>query len=101
MNHIVEEIGKIGIVPVIALEDAADADNLARALEEGGLPCAEVTFRTKAAKEAIRIMADSHPDLLVGAGTVLTVQQAQEAHKAGAKFIVSALCPLTTVAIKY
>lgn len=89
MNHIVEEIGKIGIVPVIALEDAADADNLARALEEGGLPCAEVTFRTKAAKEAIRIMADSHPDLLVGAGTVLTVQQAQEAHKAGAKFIVS------------
>lgn len=89
MNRILEEIGRIGIVPVIALEDAADAPALAKALEDGGIPCAEVTFRTGAAKEAIRAMTETHPGLLVGAGTVLTAKQAQEAVEAGAKFIVS------------
>ncbi len=89
MNPIVEEISKIGIVPVIALDDAKDAKPLAEALIRGGLPCAEVTFRTEAAEESIRIMAQNFPQMLVGAGTVLTTEQADRAAAAGAKFIVS------------
>lgn len=89
MNPIVEEISKIGIVPVIALDDAKDAKPLAEALYKGGLPCAEVTFRTDAAEESIRIMANEFPDMLVGAGTVLTTEQVDRAVNAGAKFIVS------------
>lgn len=89
MNPIIEEIGKIGIVPVIALDDAKDAKPLAEALCKGGLPCAEVTFRTDAAEESIRIIAKEFPDMLVGAGTVLTTEQADRAAAAGAKFIVS------------
>jgi 2-dehydro-3-deoxyphosphogluconate aldolase / (4S)-4-hydroxy-2-oxoglutarate aldolase len=77
------------ILPVIVIDDAADAVPLARALSEGGLPCAEVTFRTAAAAEAIRRMSESDPSLLVGAGTVLTPEQAKAARDAGAKFIVS------------
>ena len=61
MNKVVEELSKIGIVPVIALDDAKDAEPLAKALIEGGLPCAEVTFRTAAAEESIRIMAEKFP----------------------------------------
>ena len=68
MNKVVEELSKIGIVPVIALDDAKDAEPLAKALIEGGLPCAEVTFRTAAAEESIRIMAEKFPELVVGAG---------------------------------
>ena len=86
---VLERISKIGIVPVIALDDAKDAEPLARALCEGGLPRAEVTFRTAAAEESIRIMSEKFPDMLVGAGTVLTTEQADRAHAAGAKFIVS------------
>lgn len=89
MNQVLEEISKIGIVPVIAIEDANDAVPLAKALCEGGLPCAEVTFRTAAAKEAIRAMAEAYPDMMVGAGTVLTTAQVDEAVEAGARFIVS------------
>ncbi len=89
MNKVVEELSKIGIVPVIALDDAKDAEPLAKALIEGGLPCAEVTFRTAAAEESIRIMAEKFPELVVGAGTVLTPEQADRAMNAGAKFIVS------------
>lgn len=89
MYKVVEELGKIGIVPVIALDDADDAQPLAEALIKGGLPCAEVTFRTSAAEEAIRRMAAKYPELLVGAGTVLTPEQADCAMEAGAKFIVS------------
>ena len=89
MNKVVEELGKIGIVPVIALDDAKDAEPLAKALIEGGLPCAEVTFRTAAAEESIKIMAAKFPELVVGAGTVLTPEQADRAMNAGAKFIVS------------
>lgn len=89
MNPIVEEIRKIGIVPVIALDDAKDAKPLAEALYKGGLPCAEVTFRTDAAEESIRIMAGEFPEMLVGAGTVLTTEQVDRAVGAGAKFIVS------------
>lgn len=89
MNEILKEISRIGIVPVIALDDAKDAKPLAQALCEGGLPCAEVTFRTAAAEESIRIMAQEFPEMLVGAGTVLTTEQVDRAVAAGAKFIVS------------
>ena len=84
-----EKINEMGIVPVVVLEDAMDAKPLAKALCEGGLPCAEVTFRTAAAKESIRIMLEEYPEMFVGAGTVLTTRQVDEAIEAGAKFIVS------------
>ena len=89
MNKVLEEIYKIGIVPVIAIEDAKDAVPLAGALIDGGLPCAEVTFRTAAAEDAIKAMTKAYPDMLVGAGTVLTTEQVDRAVNAGAKFIVS------------
>lgn len=89
MNAVLEEISKIGIVPVIALDDAKDAEPLAKALVEGGIPCAEVTFRTACAAEVIKIMSSKYPELLVGAGTVLTTEQVDRAVEAGAKFIVS------------
>ena len=89
MDKIVEELSKIGIVPVVVIEDAEKAAPLAKALCEGGLPAAEVTFRTAAAKDAIAAMCKACPDMIVGAGTVLTVKQAEEALEAGAKFIVS------------
>ena len=89
MNKVLEEFSKIGIIPVIALDDAKDAAPLAEALIKGGLPCAEVTFRTAAAEESIRIMASQYPEMLVGAGTVLTTDQVDRAVNAGAKFIVS------------
>ena len=86
---IFEQFSKIGIIPVVVLDDAKDAEPLARALCEGGLPCAEVTFRTAAAAESIRIMSEKFPEMLVGAGTVLTTAQVDEAIACGAKFIVS------------
>ncbi len=89
MNEVLTKIGKIGIVPVVALDRAEDALPLGKALMIGGIPCAEVTFRTAAAKEAISIMTSNFPDMLVGAGTVLTCKQVDEAVSAGAKFIVS------------
>lgn len=89
MNEVLEKIQKIGIVPVVVLNDAKDAEPLAKALVAGGLPCAEVTFRTAAAAESIKIMTDKFPDMLVGAGTVLTTEQVDRAIEAGAKFIVS------------
>lgn len=89
MNKVLEEISKIGIVPVIALDNVEDAAPLAKALCDGGLPCAEVTFRTDAAEESIRIMSEQFPEMLVGAGTVLTTEQVDRAVNAGAKFIVS------------
>ena len=84
-----EKLGKIGIVPVVVLENADDAIPLARALMKGGLPCAEVTFRTDAAEESIRRISEEFPDMLVGAGTVLTTDQADRAITAGAKFVVA------------
>lgn len=89
MNEILEQIQKTGIVPVVVLNDAKDAEPLAKALCDGGLPCAEVTFRTDAAEESIRIMAEKFPEMLIGAGTVLTTEQVDRAVAAGAKFIVS------------
>ena len=84
-----EQIANFGVVPVVVLEDAKDAKPLADVLVEGGLPVAEVTFRTAAAEESIRIMAEAYPDMCVGAGTVLTIDQVDRAVAAGAKFIVS------------
>ncbi|MDU1414143.1 MAG: bifunctional 4-hydroxy-2-oxoglutarate aldolase/2-dehydro-3-deoxy-phosphogluconate aldolase [Clostridium sp.] len=89
MYEVLEKVQKLGIVPVVVLNDAKDAKPLAKALCEGGLPCAEVTFRTDAAEESIRIMATEYPEMLVGAGTVLTIDQVDRAVAAGAKFIVS------------
>lgn len=89
MNTVLEQFGKIGIIPVIVIDDAADAVPLGNALVNGGLPAAEVTFRTAAAKEAIASMAENCPDLLVGAGTILSVDMCKEAVAAGAKFIVT------------
>ncbi|MBP5224860.1 MAG: bifunctional 4-hydroxy-2-oxoglutarate aldolase/2-dehydro-3-deoxy-phosphogluconate aldolase [Lachnospiraceae bacterium] len=96
---IYEQVYKTGIVPVVVLNDAKDAEPLAKALIEGGLPCAEVTFRTAAAEESIRIMSEKFPDMFVGAGTVLTIEQVNRAVKAGAKFIVSP--GLTPEIVKY
>ena len=89
MSTVTEKISTLGVVPVVVLEDAKDAAPLAKALVEGGLPCAEVTFRTDAAEESIKIMTSEYPDMFVGAGTVLTIEQVDRAVAAGAKFIVS------------
>ena len=89
MEKMQEQLQKFGVVPVVVLNNAKDALLLAKALIEGGLPCAEVTFRTEAAEESIRQMAEKYPEMLVGAGTVLTIEQVDRAVNAGAKFIVS------------
>ena len=89
MNKVLRTISEIGIVPVISIDDAANAVPLARALVAGGLPAAEVTFRTSAAEDTIRIMTTEVPEMLVGAGTVLTPEQLDRALEAGAQFIVS------------
>ena len=87
--NVAETIQKMGVVPVVVLNDVKDAAPLAKALVEGGLPCAEVTFRTAAAEESIRVMTTEFPEMFVGAGTVLTIDQVDRAVAAGAKFIVS------------
>ena len=88
-DEIFSKFEEIGIIPVVVFNDEKDAEPLGRALMEGGLPAAEVTFRTAAAEGSIRIMAEKFPDMLVGAGTVLTTEQVDRAVAAGAKFIVS------------
>ena len=89
MDQILQKIYEIGIIPVIAIDNADKAVPLARALVKGGLPAAEVTFRTAAGEEAIRRIASEVPEVLVGAGTVLSLEQCGRALAAGAKFIVS------------
>ncbi len=89
MKTMEEQFREALVVPVVVLNDVKDAEPLADALVEGGLPCAEVTFRTEAAEESIRRMAAKYPEMLVGAGTVLTIEQVERAVNAGAKFIVS------------
>jgi len=88
-RSILEEIGLMGIVPVIAIGDARHARGLGGALLRGGLACAEVTFRTSAALEAIEELTAAYPEMLIGAGTVLTTAHAKDAQEAGAQFIVS------------
>lgn len=89
VQAVMAKFSEVGIIPVVVLNDAKDAEPLGKALMNGGLPAAEVTFRTDAAEESIRIMAEKFPDMLVGAGTVLTIDQVNRAVNAGAKFIVS------------
>jgi len=89
MHKILEQLGKFGVIPVVAIDDAVDAVPLGKALSAGGLPCAEITFRTAAAAAAIEAISNECPDVLVGAGTVLTIIQAKSAVTAGAKFIVT------------
>jgi 2-dehydro-3-deoxyphosphogluconate aldolase/(4S)-4-hydroxy-2-oxoglutarate aldolase len=89
MNETLQQLGRYGLVPVVAIEQAEDAPSLGKALLAGGLPVAEITFRTAAAPTAIRLMAQECPDVLVGAGTVLSVEQAEQAVENGAKFIVA------------
>ena len=89
MNDILKKIELLGVIPVVKIDDEKDALPLADALIKGGLPAAEITFRTNAAEDAIRTISQSHPDMLVGAGTVLNTEQADRAMAAGAKFIVT------------
>jgi 2-dehydro-3-deoxyphosphogluconate aldolase / (4S)-4-hydroxy-2-oxoglutarate aldolase len=89
MTDIIDQLKRLKILPVIVIDDPANAVPLGQALLDGGLPCAEVTFRTAAGVESLRRMAEAHPNLLVGAGTVLSAEKAADARRAGAKFIVS------------
>lgn len=89
MERTLTQLGEIGIIPVIKIDNPSLAAPLAAALAEGGLPCAEITFRTEAAGEALANIAKARPDMILGAGTVLTVDQAKKAVDSGARFIVS------------
>ncbi len=89
MHEVMKKIGEIGIVPVVKIEKASDAAALGKALIDGDLPLAEITFRTAAAADAIAVLCREFPQMLVGAGTVLTIEQAKQAVGAGARFIVS------------
>lgn len=94
-HGILEKLSLAGLVPVIAVNDADDAVPLCKALSDGGLPVAEITFRTAAAEEAIRRVHEAMPDVLLCAGTVLTTEQVDRAVNAGAAAIVSPVCLLT------
>ncbi len=89
MTDLLDKLRFLGVVPVVKIDRSEDAVDLGRALLAGGLPCAEITFRTAAAEDAIRRICASLPEITVGAGTVLTVDQAERAVSAGAQFIVS------------
>ena len=89
MNDMIKELYSIGLIPVIKIDNPDDAVPLAKALIDGGLPAAEITFRTACAAEAIKKITDTYPEMLVGAGTVLTTEQVDAAIAAGSKFLVS------------
>lgn len=89
MTSVLEQLGTYGVVPVVQIERAENAVDLGKALAAGGLPCAEITFRTAAAEESIRQIAERVPEIVLGAGTVLTTEQAKRAVGAGARFVVS------------
>ena len=89
LTDIIGKLGEVGIIPVVKIEEIEQASRLARTLVEAGLPCAEITFRTHHASDSIKRIAAEYPQLLVGAGTILSVEQARQALAAGAKFIVS------------
>ncbi|RBM39448.1 bifunctional 4-hydroxy-2-oxoglutarate aldolase/2-dehydro-3-deoxy-phosphogluconate aldolase [Vibrio tarriae] len=88
-NQLEKQLSAMKVVPVIAIKHSEDAVQLAKTLVENGLPCAEVTFRTEAAAEAIRVMRQAYPEMLIGAGTVLSTDQVDAAIEAGVDFIVS------------
>jgi 2-dehydro-3-deoxyphosphogluconate aldolase/(4S)-4-hydroxy-2-oxoglutarate aldolase len=89
MQKVLDDLGSIGLVPVIRIDDADKAVPLAKALIAGDIPCAEITFRTNAGEESMRCIAREVPEILLGAGTVLTTDQVDRAADAGAKFVVS------------
>lgn len=89
MQDILHQLETFGILPVVVIEQAGDVLSLGQALAQGGLPVAEITFRTPAAADSIRALAEGFPEMLVGAGTILDVEQAERAMDAGARFIVS------------
>ncbi len=89
MMELEQQLKKLRVVPTLVVDAAEKAVPAARALAKGGLPCAEITFRTAAAEESIRRIAGEVPDVLLGAGTVLTIEQADRAIAAGARFVVS------------
>ena len=89
MSELMNKLFRIGVIPVVVLNDANDSLPLAERLVKGGLPCAEITFRTNAAEESIRRMTRAFPEMTIGAGTVLSCDQADRAVDAGASFIVS------------
>ena len=89
MDEVLKKIGELRLVPVVKIEDSRNSVSLGRALKDGNLPIAEITYRTNAAEEAIRILAAELPEILVGAGTVLTIDQVKSAVGAGARFIVA------------
>ncbi len=97
MKSLDQQLAEIKVVPVIAIKDADKAAKLAQVLIENGLPCAEVTFRTEQAAQAIKKMRQAYPDMLIGAGTVLTTEQVDQAIDAGVDFIVSPGFNPTTV----
>lgn len=88
-DTLLNRLRALKIVPVIALDNAADAKALGKALQAGGIPAAEITFRSAAAEESIKILRDTYPDMLIAAGTVLNAAQVKAAKQAGADFIVS------------
>ena len=88
-EEIAARIQQLGVIPVIVIDQAESASALGEALIEGGLPCAEITFRTDAAAEAIQRLSRERPEILLGAGTVLSEEQARKGHDSGAQFIVS------------
>jgi 2-dehydro-3-deoxyphosphogluconate aldolase/(4S)-4-hydroxy-2-oxoglutarate aldolase len=87
--EIIEKLGQLGVIPVVKIEQQGQAPGLAEALCTGGLQCVEITFRTEVAEQAIRLITAAQPEMIVGAGTVLSIAQAQKAVGAGARFIVS------------
>ncbi|EJO2025006.1 bifunctional 4-hydroxy-2-oxoglutarate aldolase/2-dehydro-3-deoxy-phosphogluconate aldolase [Vibrio parahaemolyticus] len=89
MSSIKEQLKALKVIPVIAIDNAEDIIPLGKVLAENGLPAAEITFRSAAAEEAIRLLRETQPDMLIGAGTVLNREQAIAAKEAGATFIVS------------
>jgi 2-dehydro-3-deoxyphosphogluconate aldolase/(4S)-4-hydroxy-2-oxoglutarate aldolase len=89
MLQIIQKLGKLALIPVVKIENMENAIDLGKALLDGGLPCAEITFRTESAEEAIKAIASTIPEIILGAGTVLTVEQAEKAVKVGAQFIVA------------
>lgn len=97
MKDLNQQLQELKVVPVIAIKDAAKAVKLAQVLIENGLPCAEVTFRTEQAVQAIKNMREAYPDMLIGAGTVLNSEQVDQAIGAGVDFIVSPGFNPTTV----
>ncbi len=89
MNDVIKKLGEFGIIPVVKIDKITDSENLAKALIDGDLPVAEVTFRTDAAEEAIKRIKKMYPEILLGAGTVLSIEQVKRAVGAGAVYIVS------------